>query len=82
MADPVIKKIQNMTKYIPLDWTVNGAAKAFLKSKFTEWYNSCIAAQLYECKAIENVKVKAFSIEIGSNEMDHGSFQLPDIWER
>ena len=42
----------------PLDRTVNGAAKAFLKSKFTEWYSNCIAAQLDEGKAIENVEVK------------------------
>lgn len=57
MTDSVIKKIQNITKYIPLDWTVNGAAKAFLKSKFSEWYSSCIVAQLYEGKLLKMSKL-------------------------
>ena len=60
MTEPVIKKIQenNIKLVIPpfppnstnifetIDRTVNGAAKVFLKSEFTEWYISCIAAQL------------------------------------
>ena len=76
MAKPVIKKIQenniklvrvppNMTNlFHPLDRIVNGAAKAFLKSKFTEWYNNCISVQLDEGKAIENVKVKLWTMDL------------------
>ena len=69
MTDPVIEKIRensiklvkvpaNMTPlFQPLDLTVNGAAKAFMKRKFTEWYSSCILAQLAEGKEIEDVEV-------------------------
>ena len=70
MTEPVIKRIQeNRIKLVkvspnmihlfqPLDPTVNGAAKAFLKSEFAEWYSSCTAAQLDNDKAIENVDLK------------------------
>ena len=52
MTDPVIEKLKesnikltmvpaNMTNlFQPLDLTVNGSAKAFLKKKFTEQYSS------------------------------------------
>ena len=69
MTDPVIEKIRensiklvkvpaNMTQlFQPSDLTVNGAAKAFLKRKFTKWYSSCISAQLAKGKEIEDVEV-------------------------
>ena len=42
----------------PLDLTVNGSAKAFMKRKFTEWYSSSIATQLDQGKSIEEVDVE------------------------
>ena len=62
MIDPVIEKIRensiklvkvppNMTQlFQPLDLTVNGTAKAYMKRRFTEWYSRCIAVQLDEGK--------------------------------
>ena len=69
MTGPVIEKIRensielvkvpaNMTQlFQPLDLTVNGSAKAFMKRKFTKWYSSFISAQLAEGKEIEDVEV-------------------------
>ena len=91
MTEPVIKKIQeNSIRLVkvspnmiqPLDQTVNGAAKAFLKRKLTAWYSSCIAAQLDAGKAIENVEVKLKLPVLNktpSSEMNHGSVQLSDV---
>ena len=46
----------NMTNlFQPLDLTVNGSAKAFMKKKFTEWYSCSIAKQLDEGKAVEDI---------------------------
>ena len=42
----------------PLDLTVNGFVKAFLKKKFTEWYSSSISKQLEEGKSIEDINVE------------------------
>ena len=42
----------------PLDLTVNGSAKAFLKKKFTEWYSSSISKQLEEGKQIKDIDVE------------------------
>ena len=70
MTDPVIQRLEeNHTKLIrvppnmmnlfqPLDLTVNGSAKAFMKKKFTEWYSSSIAKQLDEGKAVEDIDVE------------------------
>ena len=70
MTEPVMEKMRenniklvrvppNMTNiFQPLDLTVNGAAKAYLKSKFTEWYSNSIAKQLDEGKIIEEIDVK------------------------
>ena len=41
----------------PLDLTVNGSAKAFMKRNFTEWYSSSISKQLDEGKAIDDIDV-------------------------
>ncbi len=43
----VVYVLANMTNYFqPLDLTVNGPAKQFLKTKFEEWYARQIEAQL------------------------------------
>ena len=42
----------------PLELTVNGAVKAYMKRRFTEWYSKCIAVQLDEGKEIEDVDVQ------------------------
>ena len=48
----------NMTKfYQPLDLTVNGYAKRFLKRKFNEWYSAQVKTQLEKNIAIEDVQV-------------------------
>ena len=48
----------NMTKYYqPLDLTVNGYAKRFLKRKFIEWYSGQVKSQLDKNISIEDVQV-------------------------
>ena len=48
-----------MTKfYQPLDLTVNGHAKRFLKNKFSTWYGNQISKQLDEGVKIDSVNVK------------------------
>ena len=47
-----------MTKfYQPLDLTVNGYAKQFLKCKFNEWYSGQVKAQLDNWISIDDVQV-------------------------
>ena len=70
MTDPVIQKLkENHIKvtrvppnianlFQPLDLTVNGSAKAFMKKKFTEWYSSSIAKELDEGKPVEDIDVE------------------------
>ena len=41
----------------PLDLTVNGAAKDFLKAKFTQWFAKKIDEGLQEGKEIEDIEV-------------------------
>ena len=49
----------NMTKYYqPLDLTVNGYAKRFMKRKFNEWYSRKIKQQLDDGVSLEDVTVK------------------------
>ena len=48
-----------MTKYYqPLDLTVNGYCKKFLKRKFTQWYLAEVTRQLANKVALEDVQVK------------------------
>ena len=48
----------NMTHlFQPLDLTVNGSAKAFLKAKFTEWFSQKIEEGLYEGKDLEDIDI-------------------------
>ena len=42
----------------PLDLTVNGSAKSFLKAKFTEWFAEKIDKGLEEGKALEDIDIK------------------------
>ena len=55
----IINVPANMTKcYQPLDLTVNGCAKRFLKSKFTEWYSSQVRAYLDNGVSIDDIEVE------------------------
>ena len=48
----------NMTHlFQPLDLTVNGSAKAFLKAKFTEWFSQKIEECLNEGKDLEDIDI-------------------------
>ena len=70
MTEPVMSKFRdnhvklvrvppNMTHlFQPLDLTVNGAAKSYLKRRFTEWCSSQIAKQLDSGKEMEEIEVK------------------------
>ena len=43
----IVNDPRNITKYYqPLDLTVNGYCKKFLKSKFTQWYSAEVTRQL------------------------------------
>ena len=70
MTDPVLLKLRensiflvrvlpNMTSlFQPLDLTVNGAVKAFLKRKYTEWYSGEISKALADGIALDDIEVK------------------------
>ena len=50
---------RNMTKYYhPLDLTVNGYSKRFLKNKFNEWYSFQVSKQLGDGITLENVQAR------------------------
>ena len=42
----------------PLDLTINGVAKAFLKNKFSEWYSQQITKRLEQGESIHDIEVK------------------------
>ena len=44
--------------YQPLDLTINGYCKKFLKCKFTQWYSAEVTRQLANKVALEDVEVK------------------------
>ena len=55
----IVNVPRNMTKYYqPLDLTVNGYSKRFLKNKLNEWYSFQVSKQLADCVMLENVQVK------------------------
>ena len=70
MTEPVLKKLRenniflvqvpaNMTNlFQPLDLTVNGAAKALLKRKYTEWYSGEIAKALEDGMQLDDIDIK------------------------
>ena len=54
----IINVPANMTKfYQPLDLTVNGYAKRFLKRKFNEWYSGQVKAQLDNDVSLDGIQV-------------------------
>lgn len=55
----IVNVPKNMTKfYQPLDLTVNGFCKKFLKGKFSDWYSSQISKQLASNIPLDDVKIK------------------------
>ena len=42
----------------PLDLTINGAAKAFLKRIYIEWYSKQISKALADGTALDNIEIK------------------------
>ena len=70
----------NMTHFShPLDITVNGAAKKFLRSKFTEYYSNSVSTQLESGKTLERgveIISKGWK-KSGVSSVFDGSFVLP-----
>ena len=70
MTDPVLLKLRENSIFLvrvppnitnlfqPLNLTVNGAAKAFLKRKYTEWYSGEISKALADGIALDDIEVK------------------------
>ena len=70
MTDPILLELQensillvqvspNMTNlFQSLDLTVNGAAKAFLKRKYTEWYSGEISKALVDGIVLDGTEIK------------------------
>ena len=70
VTDPVLLKLQensiflvrvppNMTNlFQPLNLTVNGAAKAFLKRKYTEGYSGETSEALADGIALDDIEIK------------------------
>ena len=55
----IVNVPSNMTKYYqPLDLTVNGYCKKFLKRKLTQWYSGEVTRQLPNKVVLEDVQVK------------------------
>ena len=51
--------LPNITNlFQPLDVTVNGAAKAFLKRKYTEYYSGEISKALVDGKTLDDIEIK------------------------
>ena len=56
----------NMTKYYhPLDLTVNGYAKRFMKTSFNEWYAQQFKKQLVDGVNLEDIRVNLHSRNMG-----------------
>ena len=54
-----VKVPANMTRlFKPLDLTVNGAAKAYMKKCFTEWYSRFIIHELDSDKGVDNIDIQ------------------------
>ena len=72
MTDPVLLRLKlrentiflvrvppNITNlFQPLDLTINGAAKAFLKRKYTKWYSGEISKALGDGIALNDIDIK------------------------
>ena len=54
----IVNVLANITKfYQPLDLTVNGYAKRFIKRKFNEWYSGQVKAQLDNGVSLDDIHV-------------------------
>jgi len=54
----LVKVPANMTHlFQPLDLTVNGAAKAYMKKRFTGWYSRCIIEELDRGKSVDSIDI-------------------------
>ena len=70
VTNPVLENLQenhiklvrvppNMTHLLqPLDLTVNGSAKSYLKRRFTEWFSGKISEELDAGKQLEQIEIK------------------------
>ena len=68
----IINVPANMTKYYqPLDLTVNGYAKRFLKSKFTEWYSSQVRVYLDNGISIDDIE---FGLQLSNVKPTHAGW--------
>ena len=55
----LVKVPANMTRiFQSSDLTVNGAAKAYMKKRFTEWYSRCIIQELGSGKGVDNIDIQ------------------------
>ena len=55
----LVKVPSNMTRlFQPLDLTVNGSAKAYMKKRFTESYSRCIIQELDSGKGVDNLDIQ------------------------
>ena len=55
----LVKVPANMTQlFQSLDLTINGAAKAYMKKRFTEWYNRCIIQELDSGKCVDSIDIQ------------------------
>ena len=55
----LVKVPTNMTRlFQPLDLTINGAAKAYMKNRFSEWYSRCIIQEIDSGKGVDNVDIQ------------------------
>ena len=55
----LVKVPANMTQlFQPSDLTINGAAKAYMKKRFTEWYSRCIIQELDSGKGVDNIDIQ------------------------
>ena len=55
----IVKVTANMTRlFQTLDLTANGAAKAYMKKRFTEWYSRCIIQELDSGKGVDDMDIQ------------------------
>ena len=55
----LVKVPANMTRlFQPLYLTIIGAAKAYMKKRFIEWYNRCIIQELDSGKGVDNIDIQ------------------------
>ena len=62
IAENYIKPVKvpaKMTRvFQPLDLTVNGSAKAFMKKRFSEWYSRCVMQELDIGKDVDSIDIQ------------------------